>query len=57
MKKFMIYYKNGNPPCPITVGDVSKEENGWIIWNGLAAGLTFLSNKYIDRIEEVKDNA
>lgn len=54
MKDYIIYYKSGNT-LAIKAHDISKEDNGWTIWNGLASGLTFLSDEYIKDIKEVRN--
>lgn len=49
-KTYIITYKNGKT-LETKAYDISKEENGWTIWNGLKGGVTFLSDEHIEMIE------
>lgn len=51
MNEYRITYNNGNPEVIFKSHEVTKENNGYIIWNGLNAGITFLNGKFIDKIE------
>lgn len=53
-KEYRITYNNGNPPQIIRARDISKEENGYMLWNGLDGGVTFLKGTYIEKVELIK---
>lgn len=53
-KEYRVSYTNGNQPLVIRAYDVSKEENGYLLWNGLDGGVTFLNGKYIEKVELIK---
>ena len=56
-KEYRITYNNGNSPQIIKAYDVSKEENGYMVWNGLDGGVTFLKGAYIEKVELIKYEA